>query len=490
MLADALRAEIGDNRFDLWFDGNAHVALDRDGVLVEVPNRYFREWFETEFGAEVSAAAAKTVGKKVPVRFSIGKSASKGSSDERPADLPAKTVARKRAPHDASPAKPAAPTLRQITPAKAERPRQTQPSSLAPKHETPNTTHSLRRPSRYALASFIVGAPNRVAHAAAVAMVEDPSPSATPLYFYGGIGVGKSHLLRGVDEGLRRRGTLKIGCYNCEEFANEFIEAYKGGKLPAFRRKVRSLDVLLIDDVQFLAGKRATQEELFHAMEALQQRGGKVILTGDVHPRRLTKVAEELRSRFLAGMAAKLEPPTREMRRQLVAAKATERGLSLRADVIAFIADQVRTGVREIEGATTYLSHALKRSDDPVTVAEVRILLADHFRNADASLDVPTALDKALALLRVSKARLHDRGRAKCISEPRALVIYLLRRVTGAAYSEIGRAIGGVNHSTVLAAERRIRDKLLKDDSILIGDRRWKLLDAVDAFEREVGRPD
>ena len=248
--------------------------------------------------------------------------------------------------------------------------------------------------------------------------------------------------------------------------------------------------MLLVDDVHFLANKRATQEELVHAMEAIQHRGGKIALTGDAHPRRLAKIGEDLRSRFLAGMAAKLDPPTREMRRQLVAAKAAERGLELSDDVVHFIADQVRAGVREIEGATTYLAHASRRSEERLSVAEVRTLLADVIRHCDATLELPVALAKALDILRVTKSRLQDRSRAKHISEPRALVVYLLRRFTGAAYSEIGRAIGGFNHSTALAAERRLRNKLLKDESILIGDRRWKLQDAVDAFEREVGRPE
>jgi chromosomal replication initiator protein len=473
MLADALRAEIGDSRYELWFDGNTNIGLDRDGVVVEVPNRYFREWFETEFGKEIAAAAKKAVGKKVPVRFAINSSA---KTAEPPPELPAKNVARKKAA-----------TAKTSDPSRTNDLRET-PLAAPPKLEPPPTP--TRRPARYQLQKFIVGSPNRVAHAAAVALVEHPTQIGGPLYLYGGIGVGKTHLLRGIEEGLKRRPGIKVGCYNCEEFANEFIEAYKGGKLPAFRRKIRSLDVLLIDDVQFLAGKKATQEEIVHAMEAIQHRGGQVVLTGDAHPRRLTKIGEDLRSRFLAGMAAKLEPPTREMRRQLVAAKAAERGLKLADDVVHFIADQVRTGVREIEGATTYLSHAAKQSEEKLTVAEVRILLTDHVRNADATLDLPTATTKAMELFRVTKSRLQDRSRAKCVSEPRGLIIYLLRRFTGAAFSEIGRAIGGFNHSTIIAAEKRMRDRLLKDESILIGDRRWKLQDAVDAFEREVGRPE
>jgi chromosomal replication initiator protein len=480
LLTDALRAEIGDSRFELWFEGNTNLALDRDGVRVEVPNRYFREWFEVEFGAEIKSAAAKAVGKKVPVRFSIAD----GVRDveppaETPTELPAKTVARKRP----AAAKPIGPVKVIDAPAAKVAPT---PTKAVPA----NVPEPPRRPSRYSLTSFVVGTPNRVAYAAASALVENPAASASPIYIYGGIGVGKSHLLRGVEEGLRRRAGIKIACYNCEEFANEFIEAYKANKLPAFRRRIRSLDLLLIDDVQFLAGKRATQEELVHAMEAIQHRGGKVILTGDAHPRRLAKIGEDLRSRFLAGMAAKLDPPTREMRRQLVVVKAAERGLKLGVDVVAFIADQVRTGVRELEGATTYLSHALKHSVDPLSVAETKVLLADHLRHSDSTLELPAALAKALDVFQVTKARLQDRSRAKCVSEPRALIIYLLRRFTGAAYSEIGRAIGGFNHSTVLAAEKRVRDKLLKDESVLIGDRRWKLQDALDAFEREVGRPD
>jgi chromosomal replication initiator protein len=194
-------------------------------------------------------------------------------------------------------------------------------------------------------------------------------------------------------------------------------------------------------------------------------------------------------------MAAKLDPPNREMRRQIVAAKSQKAGMAFSEEITNYIADQVRTNVRELEGAINYISHWARshgssqnsRPGQSLTITDARIALAELLRNSAPILDAPTVLAKAIHCLGLVKSKLHDKSRCKAVSEPRSLLVYLLRRHTGASYSEIGQLLGGFNHSTMIAAERRLKERLAKDDSILIGQRRWNLRDAVECFESELG---
>jgi chromosomal replication initiator protein len=450
----------------MWFQGHTTLAMDGAGLRIGVPNRFFREWLEKQFQEQIDDACRRAFGKPMPVEFRIEPE-----------------LFQKNYQRDVAEIEP--PPVREP----AKRPISDVPSTVQEPAPTQAPSDKFRpRPPQFTLGSFVVGTPNRVAHAAAAGLVDKLSSGVSPLFLYGGAAVGKTHLLRAIENDLRRkRRDLRIACYGCEEFTNEFVEAYRGNKLPPFRRKIRSLEVLLIDDVQFLGGKKGTQEEILHAFEAIQLRGGKVVLAGDVHPRRLGKLSEDLKSRFLSGMAAKLEPPNREMRRQIFAAKAAERGLAVGEDITGFVADQIRSSVREIEGAVNFLAHFAETLRVPLDFATARTALAELLRHSTPCVDVPTALAKACSLFQLSKTSLNDKSRAKSVAHPRMLVVYLVRKHTGAPYAEIGRRLGGLNHSTVMAAEKKVAERLVKDDSILLGDRLWKLRDAVEAFERELG---
>ncbi|HVJ80829.1 MAG TPA: DnaA/Hda family protein [Planctomycetia bacterium] len=467
---EKLRERLGADRFDLWFGANAPISLERESIVVAVPNRFYQDWLEAEFQGELSAACASAFGKAMPVRFQI---------------VEAETVkaGRKKA-KAAEPAPSAKPAGRKSKPDPVE----TESEPVLSEAAAPPPAESPRRSLRHSLARFIVGPPNRMAYSAIEAALADPRDGSGPIYLHGGIGVGKTHLLRGLSEGLKRRHSrLKIGCFGAEEFTNEFVDAWKKGQLPAFRKRIRALDVLLLDDVQFLAGKKATQEELFHALESIELRGGRVILTGDHHPRRIAKLQEELKSRFLGGTVAKIDPPNREMRRQIVAAKIIEKGVRAGEEVVQYIADQVRGNVRELEGAVNYLAHWNATVDSGITLAAVRDALSDVVRHVGAPLDLESVFDRICQFFHLTKARVKEKSRAKAVTEPRALVLYLLRKHSGAPYAEIGRLLGGMAHSSVLAAEKRVVARLAKDDVIALSDRKWKLRDAVEAFERELG---
>lgn len=440
-----IKDAIGQPRFELWFSGNTQLEYSEGMLEIGVPNRFYREWLESHFQQEIKEAAERVFGRGSAVRFRIDP-----------------TLFRRV--HAQLPAEPAA-----------------APSKVEPPHPV--------RPSRFALDRFIVGPSNRVAHAAASAIVESPRSGYSPLFIYGGVGLGKTHLLKGIEEGLRRsQPQLAALAMACEEFTNQFVHAMRTSKLGTFRRKMRSLDVLLLDDVQFLCKKRGTQEEFFHTMNALHVRGAKVVLGCDVHPRRLSDFREELVSRFLSGMVAKLDPPNRELRRQIVRSKAAARCLELKPEVIDYLTEQFFSNVCELEGALNYLEHYGETLSIAIDLATAHSALAELTRHSVPPARVADIKKKVGELFGIRPALLAQRSRARSVTFPRMLVLYLARRFTGATYAEIGTEIAGLNHSTVMSAEKRIARAIEKNEEIVLGDRTWKMRDAVEAFARELGR--
>lgn len=438
---DAVRATVGNARYDLWFKGATKISLDGETLLIGVPNRFFKDWLESHFQTEIRAAAEQAFGDELSIRYRID-----------PALF--------RRAHTATPPEPA-------------------------KKPEPPAPRPASKCGRFALERFVVGPANQVGYAAVQSLISDPRFGYSPLVLHGGVGVGKTHLLKATGEALRaRHRNLKVLELSCEEFTNEFLENMRNGKINSFRRKMRHLDVLLLDDVQFLSNKKATQEEFTHTLNALQVKGGKVVMTCDVHPRKIPKLAEELKSRFVSGMVARLEPPTREMRRHLISLKAGQLKLQLMPEVVEFLADQLHHTVRELEGALNYLGHYSETLLTPLNLETARTALADVLRHSAPVLNVRDIRAKACEFFGLSSRQLSQRSRSKQVAFPRMLVCYLARKHTRATYNEIGQQMGGLNHSSVISAERRILTAMGKNDDILLGDRSWKLRDAVEAFER------
>ena len=445
-VCDAIKEAIGGPRYDLWFQGNTKLTLQGQTLEIGVPNRFYREWMESHFHQEISRAVQDTLGDSLLVQFHIDPSLFRLVHTQKAAELPAVPAARPK------------------------------PSPLP------------KRPSRFSLSRIVVGAPNRVAHAAASAIIEDPRRSYSPLLIQGAVGLGKSHLLKGIAEGIRaRHPLLKVLELSCEEFGNEFVEALRTGKLGSLRRRLRQLDVLLVDDVQFLCNKRATQEEFLHTLNTLEGRGAAVVLTCDIHPRRF-KIREELKTRFVAGMVAKIDPPNREMRRQIVRDKAAARHFHLDGAIVDFLADNLRSNVCELEGAINYLQHYSETMGVPLDESSARAALADILRHSVPVLRISEVRKKACELFGINPKILLQKSRMRAVAHPRMLVLYLARKYTHATYSEIGQQIGRLNHSTVIAAEKKIDAEISRDSEIVLGDRPWRVRDAIEAFERELGR--
>jgi chromosomal replication initiator protein len=449
-LEQAIVQRIGKKRFNLWFASNARFRWTDDELTVGVPNLFFQNYLDTKFGSEVAAAAAETIGQAVPVRFAIEPALFQAARREQEA-------ARTPTP----------------TPGRTER-------------ESPNKP--ARRWRR--LSEFVVGACNRVGHAAATSVAEAPGEGPNPLVLHGAVGTGKTHLLEGIYAGIRKtHPDWEVRFVTAEEFTNAFLHAMHAGKLGAFRRRFRECDALLVDDLQFLAPKRATAEEFLHTFDALQSENRQLVVTCDCHPRLADEFTPEMADRLLGGAAWGLAPPDAETRLAILRARVLRLGEPAAPDdVLQHLAGRLRGNVRELEGALHALRHFSRVTGKPIDLALANEALADLLRHA-VRVVLLTDIDAGLSrVLKLGTGALQAKQRAWAVSHPRMLAMYLARKHTAASYSEIGQHFGGRNHSTAVAAEKKVRLWLRDDGVLCLGERTLKVREVVELVERELMR--
>jgi chromosomal replication initiator protein len=336
----------------------------------------------------------------------------------------------------------------------------------------------------------VVGACNRVAYAAALSVAEAPGEGPNPLVLHGPVGTGKTHLLEGVYAGMRRARPEWRVCYvTTEDFTNRFVQSMRLGKLGAFRKHFRDCDALLVDDLHFLAGKRATQEEFLHTFDALLAEGRQLVLTCDCHPRLADDFTPELTDRLLGGAAWGLTPPDADTRLGVLRAKAAAgREAPPPDEVLRFLAAHLRGNVRELEGALHGVRHYGRVTGRPVTVALAREALADLLRHAVRVVRLEDVDRAVRAVLKLEAGALQDKGRAWAVSHPRMAAVYLARKHTASSYAEIGGHFGGRNHSTAVAAEKKVRKWLEDDHELALGQRRIKVRELIERVERDLLR--
>jgi chromosomal replication initiator protein len=487
-LAQAIARRIGEPRYRLWFDRNTRFDISDDVVVVGVPNRHFQEWLEKTFGGAVAAAAEEVCARPMEVRFNIDPELFQAARREQAevaaeaTPAPAATVAPvsvKEEGRKNRPEKPVAQASVPVEPARMERPAKDQGAAAG------------RRGRRWRkLSEFIVGPCNRVAHASALSVVEAPGDGANPLVLYGPVGTGKTHLLEGIYAGLRRhRQDWKVVYITAEDFTNRFVQAMRLGKLTAFRKQFRDCDALLVDDLHFLATKKATQEEFLHTFDVLLADGRQMVLTCDCHPRLADDFSPELTDRLLGGAVWGLAPPDVDTRLAILKARAQENGgMPLPEDVLHFLAGQLRGNVRELEGAVQSIRHYSRVTSRAVDVPLVREALADLLRHAVRVVQLVDVDRVVCAVLGLDKGTLQSKSRSWAISHPRMVALYLSRKHTASAYSEIGSYFSGLNHSTVVAAEKKVRQWLEADGELALGERRVRVRELVERAERDLLR--
>jgi chromosomal replication initiator protein len=424
-----LQMEMNKATFDTWVRDARYLAFDEGTFVIGAANGYARDWLEDR----LSGLARKTLtgiwGQSVEVRFEIGL---QDPADELEVEEE-EDLLLASASDGTAPALPPRPAANYLNP-------------------------------RYTFSNFVVGNSNRLAHAASQAVAENPAQAYNPLFLYGGVGLGKTHLLYAIGNHCMERG-LMVLYVTSEDFTNDLINSIRSHTTDAFREKYRRIDVLLIDDIQFIAGKESTQEEFFHTFNALHGQNRQLVLSSDRPPKAMVTLEERLRSRFEWGLAADIQPPDIETRMAILRSKAERAGRTLPPELLESIARRVQSNIRELEGALIRVLALSDLSGVPITAELVESALTDMLpRNRKI---VPSAIIDAVATqFGIEKDKLLGRERSKGVVLPRQVAMYLIREETTASLPEIGNALGGRDHTTVMYGCDKINDLMEQDDNL------------------------
>lgn len=344
-------------------------------------------------------------------------------------------------------------------------------SSIAATGSRPDTPPFQAEPSlssRYTYDSFVVGSCNQFAHAASMAVAEAPGRTYNPLYLYGGVGLGKTHLMHACGHAIKQRNHhLKLCYISSEKFMNDLINAIRYDKTQSFREKYRSVDVLLIDDVQFMAGKERTQEEFFHTFNALYDQQKQIVISSDCPPREIPTLEERLHSRFEWGLIADIEPPDLETKVAIVKRKADLMNVTIPDDVAMFIAGRVKSNVRELEGSLVRLIAISSLRGEPISKTLAQDAIRNIAREEESGVITVDQIKKLVAsTYKLSVDELLSKNNARHISHPRQVAMYLCKHLTKSSYPEIGRAFGGKHHTTVIHSVEKIESQVVSDETL------------------------
>jgi chromosomal replication initiator protein len=430
---DTIHEQVSRKVFDAWIRPLQPVGPLREGCLeLLVTNEFTADRVRTRYGALLESCLSSEAGERVRLVFRV----QPGVSDQDP--VPEESIM----PPEVVVAAPVA-EVAEVEPEKRADER---------------TLSFLDR--RYTFESFVVGGCNQFAHAVAERVAERPAGSYNPLFIYGGVGLGKTHIMHAIGNRIVANNPgMRVVYISSEKFMTQLINSLRDRQGLRFKEQFRSVDVLLVDDIQFIAGKKATQEEFFHTFNALYEDNKQIILTADSLPKDIQDLEERLRSRFSMGMTADMQPPELETRVAILKKKAAMEGLDLLDDVAYFLADAVHTNVRELEGAMIRVAAFASLTRQPITLGLVRETLRDLIRTQDRPL---TAGDIQKAVAAFYNIRLEDMlsgRRTRQFSHPRQVAMFLCKQLTKLSYPEIGQEFGGRDHTTILYAVSSIEKK-------------------------------
>ncbi len=318
--------------------------------------------------------------------------------------------------------------------------------------------------SRYNFDNFVVGASNRLAHAACMAVAESPAQAYNPLFLYGGVGLGKTHLLHAIGNYIQQKG-LQVLYVTSEEFTNDLINSIRTHNTPAFRDRYRQVDVLLIDDIQFIAGKESTQEEFFHTFNTLHGQDKQIVMTSDRPPKAMVTLEERLRSRFEWGLTADIQAPDVETRIAILRSKAERARREVPPEILELIARQVQSNIRELEGALTRVLAYSDLRGRPLTVELANVALADLIPQRN-NLEPRHVVDVVATAFGITPEKLLGRSRTHEVALPRQVVMYLLRKEGNVSLPQIGEVLGGRDHTTVIYACEKVEELIERDDHL------------------------
>ncbi|HWF87784.1 MAG TPA: chromosomal replication initiator protein DnaA, partial [Pyrinomonadaceae bacterium] len=431
----SLKGRLNQQTLETWFSPIQFESLDSSQHVLRLraPNQDVKDWIVSNYGKVLAESLNEQRLSGYSVGWVVGK-----VSDWVPNDLSLPPLE--------------APTiLRDGTEGATSISGDTSPVATVAEHSTP----SLSEPSlsaKYTYDSFVVGSCNQFAHAASLAVAESPGRTYNPLYLYGGVGLGKTHLMHACGHAIRARNQhLKLCYISSERFMNDLINAIRYDKTQSFREKYRSVDVLLIDDVQFMAGKERTQEEFFHTFNALYDQQKQIVISSDCPPREIPTLEERLHSRFEWGLIADIEPPDLETKIAILTKKAAQIGVSLPTDVAMFIAGRVKSNIRELEGSLVRLIAISSLRGEPISKSLAQDALRNIAKEEESGAITIQQIQKLVAsTYKLTGEELVSKNNARQISHPRQVAMYLCKHLTKHSYPEIGRAFGGKHHTTVM----------------------------------------
>lgn len=427
---DVVKTEINTPTFKTWFEHTTPLDIIEDRLVVAVQNDFARDWLDSRYSGLLKSALNQVTGVPLSIEFTV------------PPQSPDSIVA-------------SAPEVIQEAPVVIAEERL----------QAEETRVSGGFNAKYTFDSFVMGSSNRFAHAAALAAAESPGRAYNPLFIYGGVGLGKTHLLHAIGHYVEQSFPhMRVKYVTSEQFTNEVIDLIRAGdrqRMDAFRRQYRTVDVLLIDDIQFLKGKEATQDEFFHTFNALEQAGKQIVLSSDRPPKDIAILEERLRSRFEMGLITDIQPPDLETRLAILKRRAEVERLGVPDEVLTYIADRVSSNIRELEGALIRTVAYSSLTSHQVDLDLARSVLKDAFpERSMRPISITTIQREACKFYGISQAELVGNKRSQNIVYPRQVAMYLARELTDLSLPRIGSEFGGRDHTTVMHAKAKI-EKLM-----------------------------
>ncbi|RMG13421.1 MAG: chromosomal replication initiator protein DnaA [Planctomycetota bacterium] len=425
--------------FETWFRNLQLLDVTDDVIRIGTPNKFVKEWLEgSDLLHTLAAAVREAFERSLTPELVLTENPLEGESEEQPAPELRSAGALPPLPHRAG----------------EQDPLLVKGSSIQLKDD-------------YVFENYIVGPNNRLAHAASMAVAEAPGQAYNPLFIHSAVGLGKTHLLQAICHALvGRHARAKILYLSCEDFVNRFIEAVKDGELEQFRYKYRNVDVLVIDDIHFLADKERIQEEFFHTFNTLYNAQKQIILSADCAPSEIPTLEDRLVSRFKWGLVTRIDPPEFETRAAIIKQKAEARGYRFQDDVVKFLASRIDSNIREIEGAINRLVGTASLMNRPVDLAFAQQILSDLVGTEVRRVQMADICEAVVQRFKVKLSDMQSKKRTKRIAFPRQVCMYLARELTDLTLSDIGAHFGGRDHTTVIYAIERIEERARKESDI------------------------
>jgi len=462
VLHEIIRKNIGERNHEHWFKNRTTFSIENNTVTLGVSTKFIVSFIRKQFSPQIHQAVRSVFGPETAVKIVV---------DATATHLELQSESQK----------------------KSEPTQVGELMTTSTRPQTSSTKSSVRKTNgfqkrRYAsLEDFVCGLSNELPYAAVQIVSQTPGENNNPLFIYGGVGLGKTHLLEACCLELRKHHpNFRVDLFTAEEFTNYFTQALREKSLPSFRNRFRKVDAFLVDDVDFLEGKPKIQQEFLQTLKHLESHQCQIVLAAGCHPRLLSKLSEELSSRFISGLMCRLESPDAQTRGKIVKRKAKDYGVALEPRAVEYVASRFRKNVRELEGALTTLAVYAERSGRKVSLNQARKILAEMERDCVKVVRFADVEKAVCTFFGVEAKQLKSSSRQRTLSQPRMLAMYLMRKHTKAAYSEIGEHFGGRNHSTAMSADKTVKGWMKNKNTLKIHNAEVSMEEVILTLEEQL----